>query len=688
MHLHRIQVKNFRLLKDIELFLESDTTLVVGRNNSGKTSLSEIIRRFTSDKSTGFLLQDFSSASYEDFCNALRTYNEGKEDRKIRSVLPFIELRLFIQYDPGQSQLGSLGDFVIDLDMECNEALVVMRYELKDGAINDLFQGQPKDKLTVETRNQFFRDLRERIPKLFTINVWAEDPNDPYNKKASSKDAVRALLKSNFITAHRGLDDVTTRESNVLAKILEALFNTASLGTADESEQGIATNLRDAVKGIQDQIDSDFTTLLKSLIPTLASFGYPGLGGSELTTETTLDVERLLTNHTKVRYVGHSGITLPESYNGLGMRNLICILLQIVSFYRSFRAEPHAPGVHLVFIEEPEAHLHPQMQEVFIRQITSIVDQLNEEQGNQTSWPVQFVVSTHSSHIANEAGFAGIRYFLPTTDSDPNIWQTKVKDLRKGLADTNSEHKKFLHQYLTLTRCDLFFADKAILIEGTSERLLLPVMTRKMDETQPEGSRLGSQYVTVMEVGGAYAHIFFDLLDFLELQSLIITDLDPVEKPGGSRCIVRQSTSTSNACITHWFGKEDCAPLELIKRPDNDKLKGLKRISYQRPEDGEEACGRTFEDTFMLANPDRFGITGKNTTEKETDARDKAEKEKKSGFALRFAIDETDWKTPLYILEGLRWLAAGCAVPPNSSASVPKRTAAEVAGEGEVPPNG
>jgi putative ATP-dependent endonuclease of OLD family len=67
---------------------------------------------------------------------------------------------------------------------------------------------------------------------------------------------------------------------------------------------------------------------------------------------------------------------------------------------------------------------------------------------------------------------------------------------------------------MTLTRCDLLFADKAILIEGTSERLLLPKMIEKVDEVLSKTNKLGSQYISVVEVGGAYAHIFFKLLDF------------------------------------------------------------------------------------------------------------------------------------------------------------------------------
>jgi putative ATP-dependent endonuclease of OLD family len=72
------------------------------------------------------------------------------------------------------------------------------------------------------------------------------------------------------------------------------------------------------VRGIQAQIDGNFSAELRKLLPALETFGYPGLGGQRLETETTLDVERLLSDHTKVRYAGYEGVRLPESYNGLG----------------------------------------------------------------------------------------------------------------------------------------------------------------------------------------------------------------------------------------------------------------------------------------------------------------------------------------------------------------------------------
>ena len=681
MHIHKVKVRNFRLLADVEMVLEKQATLVVGRNNSGKTSLSEAIRRFLVDQSPKFQIEDFSNASYDGFCEALKAKNAGKEGDVIRALIPSIELRLLFQYDPDQTELGSLSDFVINLDSDCNEALVVACYELRDGAIESLFADQPAGELTNEDRLAFFQLLRERVPALFVASIWAEDPNDPTNRKQMTVSALRSLLKTGFVNAQRGLDDDTSRDTDVLAKIVEGLFTAAKSPTADQADQAIAQALQEAVRDIQQTIDGDFKQKLRKLMPTLRTFGYPGLDGSELATETTLDVERLLSRHTKVRYEGHHGILLPESYTGLGIRNLIFILLQIVSFYRTFRAEPNAPGVHLVFIEEPEAHLHPQMQEVFIRQVSKIAEQLSAQEGASLPWPVQFIVSTHSSHVANAAGFEAIRYFLPTAAG--SVHQTEIKDLREGMRETPEDHRRFLHQYLTLTRCDLFFADKAILIEGTSERLLLPVIIEKLEEAESDAPKLSSQYMTTMEVGGAYAHLFFNLLDFLELRTLIITDLDSVVVPGGTACLVHEGTATSNACLNTWFEDGDCSPDALLAKDDAAKVKEFRRIAFQRPEAEGGPCGRTFEDALMLANPEMFGIEGSTPEEQARCAWDKLDKIKKSEFALKYAIDETGWIAPGYILDGLRWLAVGgipdmdVAIVQVAAADAPESTVAQ-----------
>jgi len=255
-----------------------------------------------------------------------------------------------------------------------------------------------------------------------------------------------------------------------------------------------------------------------------------------------------------------------------------------------------------------------------------------------------------------------MRYFFAKHHEHiAGVFRSGVKDLREGLGGGSKDDQEFLHKYMTLTRCDLLFADKGVLIEGPTERLLLPKMIEKIDEDQSEGAKLGSQYLTVMEVGGAYAHIFYRLIDFLELRTLIITDIDTVDSNNNrKKCKVSEGTHSSNACINNWFsGDKDTDPPkdEIFQKEEKDKIVKYRRLAFEIPHKEGEACGRSFEDAFMLENTELFSIDGETPQEREEQAWQAAKKIDKTDFALKYAINETDWNVPRYIEEGLRWLA-------------------------------
>lgn len=325
MKLKYIAVKNFRLLTDINLALEDRSTVIVGRNNCGKTSLTEIMKRLLEDSSTAFRLEDFSFSTHQAFWAAFVAVAQGSSEAEIRQLLPSIEVRLTFAYKTGEA-LGPLSPFVIDLDPACEEALIVARYALRDGKVQELFTDLAPPDTTAKAeqieaaRTALFRKLRERVPMLFRMTFAAVDPNDASNTKAIDGAAVRTLCRGGFIGAQRGLDDVSQRDRVVLGKVLENLFATAKGNADDATGHGTAEELEQAVADIQNKIGADFNVKLDALLPALSLFGYPSLPDQKLRTETTLDVSRLLSNNTKVRYTGINGIDLPEAYNGLGTR--------------------------------------------------------------------------------------------------------------------------------------------------------------------------------------------------------------------------------------------------------------------------------------------------------------------------------------------------------------------------------
>ncbi len=686
MHLEKVRVQGFRLLEDVEIMFEPSSTVIVGRNNSGKTSLTDVFDRLLGEQQGRLRLEDFSAGIREGFHTAKQLRDDGADAATILTILPKISLTLTIRYDPNEAGYGPLEPFIIDLDEDCTSAIIRIDYAASERSLSALFDMPPKEG-NGEDIHWFYQCLRETLTKAYSLYLTAVDPTDPTNEAGfDSLSPLSTLVQCGFVRAQRTLDHAKHGDTDVIGKLLGTLYQTATSATAAEADRVLASQLKASVTSIERNIQSEFDNMVRGLLPALEAFGFPSLNDTELHPETSLNVETLLSDHTHIRYTGTHGVHLPEGYNGLGTRNLIYMLLQLETFHKAYRARPVRPGVHLVFVEEPEAHLHPQMQEVFIAQLNAAVAALSLKYPNDPVWQVQFIVSTHASHVANAASFDAIRYFLSTQKAD-GTRHTRVKDFRKGLDSIPPEDRDFLHQYMTLTKCDIYFADKAILIEGTTERILMPRICKIMDETLAPETKLGRQYLTTVEVGGAYAEKFYGLLDFLELKSLFITDLDAVyldtttNPARWKKCPCINGTRTSNSAIKSWFNVPEGDQLSLAdlaaKTPDQKK-RGFGRIAYQIPEPGSAACARSYEDAFILANPAIYPIP--EGQDPSLHAWELAQEFKKTENALKYAIRELEWNVPNYIREGLEWLSEPPpppeAPPPLEPAAAPEPVAA------------
>jgi hypothetical protein len=294
------------------------------------------------------------------------------------------------------------------------------------------------------------------------------------------------------------------------------------------------------------------------------------------------------------------------------------------------------------------------------------------------------IVSSHSSHIVADSNFNDIKYLKK--ESSNNVVAKNLKDLRKEYDEGTTQYQ-FLTQYLTISRAEIFFADKVVLIEGDTERMLIPTVMKKIDIEEEAAHKangttekylpLLSQNISIVEVG-SYSQIFDKFIEFLGIKTLVITDFDAVGNDG-EKCEVAHSVSYSNDAITHYFNSPTLANLKgyslqnklfnkvngnWVNQPD-----GKLCVVYQIDENGYNA--RSFEDafihlnrTFVKNNKDNFkGLQNRGYFDVDANNAYHLAKEcvkKKTHFALDilFHSDEklSNWQIPSYIKEGLLWL--------------------------------
>lgn len=681
MRVESAHIKGYRLFEDESISFDDSTTIIVGRNNSGKTSFVELFYKFFgSGKPAKFSVDDFSRNQRKSLQEAANTWQQSQEstaeelrdglaslENEAIDKLPEITLEIEFSYDDNESATP-LADLILDLDPERHDALLSCRYYVK----------KPQEFLRDFSESHYddILEFARRRMGHFTCEYTAIDKEDRSNRRSLQLSDVYKALSCDFVYAQTLFDDTALDKGHGLSKGFEQYYNKLT------SNEETLDQLEDAIKNISEQLDGEYATLFKSVFDDLNTFGVNGMSALQtVAVRSSFKPETLMKDSTKVFYRDEAGQYLPEAHNGLGFTKLIFIVLQFVSFLKAHEEKTPIPGTSLILIEEPEAHLHPQMQSVFIRSVAKYIE--------SKKWDAQLVITTHSSHIIAESGFKGIRYFKAgsqaklsgTPACNEGGASLQIKDLttfRNELKDNNEgDTVRFLEQYMELRRCDMFFADKIILIEGTTERLLLPKMIEKVDSLMGNtNSPLAHSYISLIEVGGAYASKFRELLQFLEVPTLIITDIDSVN-PNNDNKKCKTSTPgavTSNTTLKRWL--PECTTITDLLSKDTLETQrecGLIRVCYQIPQEDGTAVGRSFEESFILANSDELAKQAPNLANASKFRRDKKHYHtaaairsnaytiagkitNKSDFAFDILLLD-NWKTPKYIEEGLKWLA-------------------------------
>lgn len=571
--------------------------------------------------------------------------------------------------------------------------------------------------------------LDRRLNSLFDVRAYTLDRTKlikpqkgiaqpqplPVGSEYFDGDPLRGLIRIDDITAQRGLSDVGNERSQSDSEgpqhhergdrrklsVQLRKYYTKHLDPSDLPDPSDVEALR-AIDSAQTSFDVKLKAAFKEALYELESLGYPGITDPKLTISTKIQPMDGLIHSSAVQFqvIDQSGekqevlLCLPEQYNGLGYQNLISMVFKLMSFRDGWMrvgkagkralteiAEASFPRLHLVLVEEPEAHLHAQVQQVFIRKAYDILRN-HDNLRDKTNLATQLIVSTHSSHIAHECEFSYLRYFrrLPAQKDVNEVPTATVVNLSEVFGK-EGDTQRFVTRYLKTTHCDLFFADAAILVEGPAERMLIPYFIRNQFE------ELNESYITVLEIGGSHAHRLQPLIDHLGLTTLVITDLDASELTSGNSVqpVRGQKLVTRNATLKSWFPKKELVDalidLKFEQKVKKDDQFYSVRVAYQCPvkvnlnaeSNAEEALSNTFEDALVFENISLFkDLKGSGLIKKFNDAIKNAKSsadlgrimfdDLKTGKKAEFALEMLDLQgpnqlnIPTYINEGLSWL--------------------------------
>jgi putative ATP-dependent endonuclease of OLD family len=220
--------------------------------------------------------------------------------------------------------------------------------------------------------------------------------------------------------------------------------------------------------------------------------------------------------------------------SGLGYANLLFIATVVLELQYAQDAE-----LTLFLVEEPEAHLHPQLQAVLLDYLREKAEQ--SATGDDAHGPmgrIQVIATTHSPNLASSVGTENVvvlrtKQDIEGGDSEPFVVRHKTCAL--ALADLNLKpnDRRKIDQYLDATRAAILFARRIILVEGIAEAVLLPVLARKLVLRDDVDRQREFHAVTIVNVGSVdfspYIHLLLGAINGLTVVEhlVVITDADP-----------------------------------------------------------------------------------------------------------------------------------------------------------------
>lgn len=463
MYLKSIKIRNFRLFQQLDLELNAGLNVFVGENNSGKTALIDAIR----------LTLDTTSSEWTNI-SSLDFYED--EDH----------FRIQLKFDNISPQQAAV--FVEHLSYEDDG---------DDGRKSVLYVN-----LKVQITNVIRRGSRYIRSRLCS-GAKAEGP--------MIEREIREYLSATYLKPLRDAEsELKAGRNSRLAQIVSSSAEFVREGAnykelIEEFIKASSEILKNkGLKADEARIDNNLQQL--TFRQDRFALAIQVLGSKEFAKMSAVEKERSFQG-----ILQKLSLVLDDAkpLQGLGYNNVLFMATELLLL------EQGKEDFSILLIEEPEAHLHPQLQMKFLKFI-------HDEYSSDTEPKLQTILTTHSPNLASKAPLESIVLM-----KDANAFP-----MRKELTKLDSSDYIFLEKFLDVTKSNLFFAKGVLVVEGDAENILLPTIAELL------GHPLENYGVSIVNVGSTayarYAKVFQRNLDnahdtaenWLDIPVACLRDLD------------------------------------------------------------------------------------------------------------------------------------------------------------------
>ncbi|HCT8190459.1 TPA: AAA family ATPase [Morganella morganii] len=393
MKINFFNINNFRRLHNVKIDIASEKTIFVGANNSGKTSAVFALKYFLSqDGKRQIKINDITLINHHEINKIgekwlelsyqekeISTIDLQEYNQKLISLFPSLD----VVFDVPENEVHHVIKIIPSLGGKSGLLGVRLSYEPND--VERLKKEYIEERLKVKDKDiqlwpcDLIDFLSRKMDFYFKINTYLLDiskENGSILKRSSfiiQGFSIHELVKFDFISAQRDISDETERTNDIEkpATQIRRYYDTIINPEKSPNEKDIET-LR-TLQQAQDAFNKTLESELDDLLTEIKHLGYPNITDPTLEIKTKIGLLSSYLNHPSVLNYKVDTHSLPENYLGLGCQNLISMIVKLIKYRdewlrigKAIEKDQYIERLHFVIIEEPEAHLHVQAQQVFI----------------------------------------------------------------------------------------------------------------------------------------------------------------------------------------------------------------------------------------------------------------------------------------------------------------------------------